>query len=250
MKLYELKRAKGDNRYCGPAVISFVTGISTGEAAALIRQRTGRRAIIGTSAGEVANAYRSLGIRMRDVPVRDKPTLAAWLRGTQDIRTTGRVFLVVAGNHWQLITGRRYACGRIGEIVSIKDPKVKRRARVTQVFELTEMEDCRAIRKRTMDKLRTTLEEKKGAARSLAATRQRCRRLANEWGIDIEVDDFGGGNLMIYCFPPEWFQRVREEDKVLVDSICRYSWEEAETLLEEMNAIMAEISADKGSAAA
>ena len=52
-------------------------------------------------------------------------------------RTEGRVFLIAAGHHWQLVSGRRYTCGRIREIVSIKDKQVKRRARVAEVYELT-----------------------------------------------------------------------------------------------------------------
>ena len=42
----------------------------------------------------------------------------------------------MAGCHWQLVSGRRYTCGRIREIVSIRDKRVKRRARVAEVYEL------------------------------------------------------------------------------------------------------------------
>ena len=46
------------------------------------------------------------------------------------------MYLLVAGNHYQLVRGRRYVCGITKDIVSIKDKKVKRRARVTEVYEL------------------------------------------------------------------------------------------------------------------
>jgi hypothetical protein len=56
---------------------------------------------------------------------------------SKEDRTPGRVFLIAAGWHWQIVSGRRYTCGRIREIVSIKDKRVKRRARVAEVYELT-----------------------------------------------------------------------------------------------------------------
>ena len=99
------------NRYCGPAVISAITGICTGDAA---RQTMG------------FSLDRSTG-----------PTLAAWLKATVKDRTADRVFLIVSGWHWQLVQGRRYVCGLTSEIVSIKDKRVKRRARVADVYELT-----------------------------------------------------------------------------------------------------------------
>lgn len=141
IKLRSIKDGKDKNRYCGPSVISALTDLTTGEAARLIRKQSGRKAIRGTTTREVFNALETCGIWGRDINVKpepwsNKPTLARWLKQSKDIRTPGRVFLIVAGNHWQLVSGRRYTCGRIREIVSIKDKRVKRRARVTGVWEL------------------------------------------------------------------------------------------------------------------
>jgi hypothetical protein len=141
LELREVKDGKDKNRYCGPAVISALTDLTTGEAARLIRKQSGRKAIRGTDKWEVFDALKTCGIWGRDINVKpepwsNKPTLARWLKESKDIRTPGRVFLLVAGNHWQLVSGRRYTCGRIREIVSIKDKRVKRRARVTHVWEL------------------------------------------------------------------------------------------------------------------
>ena len=129
------------NRYCGPAVLSIMSGITTGEASRLIRNLFPYvHAVRGTSTHQVSEAFQNLGIRMSRVSYRtsnsSKPTLTGWLRQTVEERTAGRVFLVVAGNHWQIITGRRYICGISGELVSIKSKIVKRRARVTEVHEL------------------------------------------------------------------------------------------------------------------
>ena len=130
------------NRYCGPAVLSIMSGITTGEASRLIRNLFPTvHAVRGTSSHQVKVAYENLGIRMSRVSYRtsnaSKPTLTGWLRQTVEERTAGRVFLGVAGNHWQIITGRRYICGIVKELVSIKDKQVKRRARVSEVYELT-----------------------------------------------------------------------------------------------------------------
>jgi len=124
------------NRYCGPAVISAVTGMNTGEAARLIRSISGQKSVKGSFTIHVRRALELCGIESHRRNHTPKSTLAAWLKENKSIRTTGRVFLIVAGNHFQLIEGRRYVCGRTRDIVSIKDKQVKRRARIEDVYEL------------------------------------------------------------------------------------------------------------------
>ena len=144
LKLGTITDGKDKNRYCGPSAISALTDLTTGEAARLIRKQSGRKVIKGTHTYEVLKALTACNIkadRWRREGVRlnrtNGPTLAAWLRLTKKDRTPGRVFLLVAGWHWQLVSGRRYTCGRIRDIVSIRDKRVKRRARVCEVWELT-----------------------------------------------------------------------------------------------------------------
>ena len=142
LKLGAITDGKDQNRFCGPSVISAVTDLTTGEAARLIRKQGGRNRIKGTSTYDVRRALQACSIRMETCPYpglhpTTGPTLAAWLRMSKKDRTPGRVFLLVAGCHWQLVSGRRYTCGRIREIVSIRDKRVKRRARVEEVYELT-----------------------------------------------------------------------------------------------------------------
>lgn len=160
MKIHPVNHAKGDtNRYCGPSAISIVTGMSSGEAARLLRTTCGKDLIKGTTDGQMARALRSCGIRMIPVKVKQqrsvamrkacsvkatspetytetRPTMTQWLKDSQAIRTPGRVFLIAAGNHWQIVSGRRFCCGRTRDIVSITDKKANRRARVECVYEL------------------------------------------------------------------------------------------------------------------
>lgn len=84
------------------------------------------------------DAFRSSSLwRKSQTRAKHGPTLAQWLKDTKADRTAGRVYLIAAGLHWQVISGRRYCCGLTGEIVSIKHKRVRRRARVTGVWELT-----------------------------------------------------------------------------------------------------------------
>jgi len=134
---------KADNNgYCGPSAISAITGMTTGEAARLIRLESGQTRVRGThtnhllyvlSKCNVRHERRSFGLKLHR---RTGPTLAGWLKATVKERTAHRVFLLVAGWHWQLVQGRRYVCGLVGEPVSIKSKKIKRRARVAEVYEL------------------------------------------------------------------------------------------------------------------
>jgi len=143
LKLLPIKDGRDKNRYCGPSVISALTKLTTGEAARLIRmQSPDRKSVKGTHSYEVQRALNACNIDMRRCPLVSngrsrRPSLAAWLKQSKKDRTPGRVFLIVAGNHWQLVSGRRYTCGRIRDIVSIKDKRVKRRAHVSEVYELT-----------------------------------------------------------------------------------------------------------------
>ena len=137
LKLGTITDGKDKNRYCGPSVISALTDLTTGEAARLIRKQSGRKTIKGTYTREVRDALRACNIVSFGVKVEHpKPTLARWLKLSKADRTPERVFLISAGHHWQLVSGRRYTCGRIRDIVSIRDKRVKRRARVRQVWEL------------------------------------------------------------------------------------------------------------------
>lgn len=139
MKIHEVNDGNNStekNSFCGPSAISILTGMKTGEASRLLRSVSGRKLIKGAGDAIMYRALAKCGLRMKHLIIRPNMTLNQWLKSTVTERTPGRVFLVSAGNHWQVITGRRYACGRIREIVSIRDKQVKRRCRVEDVYEM------------------------------------------------------------------------------------------------------------------
>ena len=143
LKLRPVDHGQDRNRYCGPSVISAVTNLTTGEAARLIRIQSGKRSVKGTSTQNVRRALEACNISMIWTPApagsrygkSSGVTLARWLKLTHGTRAE-RVFLIVAGHHWQLVSGNRYVCGVTVDIVSIKDKKVKRRERVSEVYDL------------------------------------------------------------------------------------------------------------------
>lgn len=137
MKFQAPHSPKGDaNRFCGPAVISSLTGMSTGAAARLIRQQTGRKCVMGTFTNEVRAALNSCGIFsdiVADYSTSDAPTFAQWVKQPRD---SGTVYLIAYANHWALVRGRRYVCGLTKEVVGFDHPAIKRRGRVTTVIRL------------------------------------------------------------------------------------------------------------------
>lgn len=139
VNLRPVNRPTGHNRYCGPAVISIVSGIDTNEAAERIRRYSGQRAVKGSSTVNVRRVMQDLGVQTERLNIASGQfTLAGLMRrlNAEKRLSSGRAYLVVAGNHFQIVPARRYICGITGDFVSIRDKKVKRRARVAGVYEI------------------------------------------------------------------------------------------------------------------
>jgi hypothetical protein len=181
MKIHKIH---GRNTYCGPSAISAITGFSTDEASVAIRRWSGQRAVKGAPISAVLSALADFGVtssRTYSAPKGKGVTLTQWLKSSVKQRTSDRVFLLVAGWHYQIVSGRRYTCGRLREIVSIKSDEVKRRARVSHVFELS----CDAI------VTPKSIEQHQSARRIKArstSTRSSARRLARKHSITIDIE--------------------------------------------------------------
>lgn len=237
LQLRAIKDGKDKNRFCGPSVISAVTKLTTGEAARLIRKNTGRRRITGTSTSEIVNALLDCNITVRPYRPYDKdgervrlgrrfgPTLARWLKLSKKDRTSDRVFLVVAGWHWQLVSGRRYTCGRIREIVSVRDKRVKRRARVSEVYELFSENVTRPEIDLTKPKDPN------------ASVRAKAHKLAKKIGVTLEVER-SYGTTDIWVNPPEGV--TDEEDPYGISGHTAFDWDEALEMLTEYELFLQE----------
>jgi len=219
MKLFSLNRPARSNQYCGPAVLSFLTGQDTSECASWSRRFSYHRgAVRGSNERNMRLVLTKLGIDyvpLGSYPKSKRPTLARWLRENKERRTPGRVYLIIAGNHWQLVTGRRYACGMVGAIVSIKNEGVKRRARVSYVWELV-------IR----DKL--TIPEPQYKKPTYNKERAKVYRLLKKYGeaheLTCEDDRLECWSRYVSC--PDWIH------KDPTDYHIAHDWQEALGLLE------------------
>lgn len=97
-----LHPAIGSNRYCGPGALAILSGLSTGETAKLLRELTGRRAIMRIGHDALLVALGRLGIPALDVvryvKIEPRPPLWNWAltaaRGTYLVSVTGH-FVVV-----------------------------------------------------------------------------------------------------------------------------------------------------------
>lgn len=237
LKLGPVNHGTDKNRYCGPSVISAVTSLTTGEAARLIRMQSGKRSVKGTSTMEVKRALKACNIEMHHVPSpgqtrfgrRDGITLAHWLRLTHGTRAD-RVFLVVAGWHWQLISGNRYVCGRIASlgIVSVKHEQVKRRARVAEVYELT-----------SDHVTRPSIDVGKPKSKS-NPIRYQCKKLVKQhpqFDFRIEYENYSGepdGGFWWVQMSDELEDLASEMEHELSDCHHCYSWDEILERLQEM----------------
>jgi hypothetical protein len=101
------RRLGPSNTYCGPAAISAVTGCTTAEAAAVLRDITGRKAIKACWTREILTALRRLGWHATLVSHEiERPTIARYIREGrhEDVRAqiilmTGH-FIAVSGCWW------------------------------------------------------------------------------------------------------------------------------------------------------
>ena len=236
LKLHAVNHGKDKNRYCGPSAISAVTKLTSGEAARLIRKQSGKRSVKGTSTSDIRRALEACNIKMHAVPSpegthfsrTDGITLARWLKLT---RSRGsKIFLLAAGNHWQLVSGRRYVCGLTKDIVSIRDKKVKRRARVSKVYELTSDNV-------TLPSFDVSKPKPCAKARSV---RYQCKKIVKQYpqfDFRIEAENYSGE-------PDDWSWWVQMSDELedkavaleheLHDCHSCYCWDEVLDRLQRM----------------
>lgn len=110
------------NGYCGPAVLSILTGMTTAESAKVINASNGnlKRYIKGTSTRQMRKAFSVCGIDMVEkikIPKHIK-TLDKWLDDTEHSRKDN-MYLVSSGHHWLIIQGNNYVCGMTKNIINM-----------------------------------------------------------------------------------------------------------------------------------
>jgi hypothetical protein len=232
MKIKKVNRPKNHNRYCGPAVISSLTGCDTNMAAKAIRKISGQRAVRGSSDRSLTTALRKFwGIdNGRIEQINSKLTLAGWLKQSKDRRNPGRVFLVCAGNHWQLISGRKYVCGISQNVVSVRDKIVKRRARVRVVYELTTRGSQVKLTTQGKQELIEQPKQECAVDRREKNMWAKARRLSKKWDIPYQDEsywDWGDYVKKWYIACPEW---ITGDDPIEEGHYPRYADDAVEIL--------------------
>ncbi len=226
-------KVKADkNRYCGPSAISAITGMTTGEAARLIRHVSGKTKVTGTSSRHIRQSLKLCNIiaepQYFGLPLhrRTGPTLAGWLKATVKERTSKRVFLIVSGWHWQVVQGRRIVCGILKEPTSVRDKRARRRARVAEVYELFCFGKV-TIPKAALKPKRVTPQYYREA-----------QKLSKQHNIDIDIDKLSNGESQKWIGGYDDVDENGEDiDFTMIGVIeyhCCYEWWEVCTAIESI----------------
>lgn len=182
------------NRYCGPSALSAITGLSTGDTAALLRKVSSKRSIKGTHTRHMKVALEWLGYRTgcdfdyEHLPAKGRPTLLQWAKRREKVSET---YLLSVGHHWAVVQGRRYVCGIIGGIVSLKQSP-KKRARVKaawRVYRHTEVKPETVI---------PVVVRKPDTERKVRA---QAKALIIEY--NLNVDEPNKGDDLFWVYPPD-----------------------------------------------
>ncbi len=211
------------NRYCGPSVLSILAGISTGDAATLLRKVGGRKSIKGTYTSEMRTALLQLGYSMHTwfdydgLPAKGRPTLLQWAKKRAP---GGDTYLLSVGNHWAVVQGRRYACGMVGKVIGLRQSP-KKRARVRAVWRIVhenrvKLAEVIPMAKRPIDTQRKPRTEAKA--------------LAAQYDINVERD--GPFNDMFWVYPPDKVDGRPFSDP-RVDEHSAYDWAEVLVIVKE-----------------
>jgi hypothetical protein len=205
--------------------------MTTGEAARLIRHVSGQKMVKGSHTFHVLRALSLCNIQNVKTTVVTKPTLAQWLKGSKDVRTSGRVYLIVAGNHFQLVEGRRYVCGRTRDIVSVRSKYVKRRCRVETVHELI-----------SEGRIQIPNAARKPVDHA-ASDRAKAQRFAKKLDVTIDIERYYDYDNR---FSQYWVNGYKDVDangedidfshEGIIDGHCAYDWGE---VLDKLHAIAA-----------
>ena len=186
---------KGNNTYCGPAVVSSLTGLNTDQAAQLIREYGGRRSVKGCYTHEVRGALAEIGLSTHRIPA-EGLTLNQWHRKhIYKAHNFNDVFLVVAGDHFQLIKGYRFICGQTLVPVPFKtDRRVHRRARVKDAYVVSGKLALGGRKPHTI-KPRTTPRKPSFTTEMYGA----------QWGFEIEKE-YSLDSAPYYVLAPQWVE--------------------------------------------
>ena len=213
----------GRNRYCGPAALSIIAGIDSKQAAALLRLVSGRRFIKSASYGAVLGALSRLGYLPKPWQFNralKRPSFAAWCRDER--RRPDCTYLVEAGHHYRVVSGRQVCCSVTQKPVFIGRSPL-RRARVNAVWTITKVRDVAP----------ETVIPQAPARPNKSSLRRKVKALMAELHASYDRDDIPDA----YYLTTELVYCTNGEDPWYGDHYC-YSLEEVHDRLAELKEML------------
>ena len=214
LKWHPVRKLKKGNSYCGPAVVSILTGVNTDEAARVIRSCGYRLIVKASSTGEITRTLEKFGLQCHLRPWGDFLINYARKPGT---------FLVLYRHHWAIVGNGKYVCSHHREPFPVEGPTppsrvINWKAPVTYVREVTgELSGTRPA------------EMQKKKAQPMNPGKVKVTRLAKAWGIDCSQDTTYS---MIYVNTGRAFSYRDEELDPYHGDHFAADWEEAKERVE------------------
>lgn len=204
-KIHNVNKKNRGNKWCGPAAMSAVLGIDTDQAAATLREVTGRDRITSTYDHWMNQAFNKHGVKMTrardEIAPKRRETLTAWAKRTHAERGD-RIFLVSAGRHWRVHQGWNQVCGIVMKVGSMAHAH-KPRCITRTVYEL----DVSQAKKSVL------LSNKKlGTRQASRRAEYRARKLIKALDLELDIDHHSG--MAPYWISPgkSWTKDPREDE--------------------------------------
>lgn len=181
----------GKNRYCGPTAIATILGVSTDDAAAMVRVQTGRTRTMRVAVRDLVSTLVQAGCAVSrfnsNGPKRHWPTAAAWIRaggGLSGGLPKAKHVVLMYGHHYGTILGSRYLCSLTDRCTVPLSSIPKRRARVSGFLVIDRLPDQAPV----------TLSQQRAVDGERPA-RTKAKALCAKYGIEIEKSD---GSIIVW----------------------------------------------------
>ena len=225
---------RGKNRWCGPGAIAILTGVTTDDASRMIRAFTGKRNCMGTPTHVLRKVLYECGITSHlsdEYWSGERPTLNQWVT---DGRSRGGTYLVVAGNHFQILTDGLFVDNQVKEVTAFEDLKKGKRRRVSHTYRLhcsngvkmpTHINDV-------LVDAEMLEEQRKQNRRQVDPTRRKARALAKKLDVRIDTSEWRDWG-QLYVYVSDQFAEQYGDPWDEGEGHVRFSWEEVLHMLEE-----------------
>lgn len=241
MKRKTLTQPAGKNKFCGPYALAAIAGITTDEAAKVIRVACNKRAVMGLHNWEMARAIRAMGGWMTSVYVGGNPTLKQWFEDQLTGPMREHFLIIEVTGHYVAAKGDLVDCAmQRGKTHYLSARSANKRVKAVWLVRFDGKPkmppEVAAEDKRKQEARRRTQRARYGAMALAARMRLKLETtmIYGEAQVDIDVAD------------EAWWQEKLGEHGLLADgesaldmiaetcSLTGYGWEDAHDKLQEI----------------